>query len=521
MEMTEEFDVAVVGFGPTGMATAAFLGRQGHRVVVLERYQQLYNLPRAATFDDDTMRAFGRLGIGEKVASFARYRPQYEWRNADGDLLIEFYYAERGKSGWPEWWQMYQPALEDALVDACRDTGRVDIRLGTSVTGYREVEDAVEVDTDRGTFRAAYVVAADGGNSTTRDYVGVELTDYGFAEPWMVCDFKLTEEFRRRGREKLPMAMQVCDPAQPGAIMSLGDRYHRFSFMRRPEQPEQEAHDPDQVWARVSRYLRRGDAELIRVATYTFRSLLATRWRRGRVLLAGDAVHQMPPFLGQGMCSGIRDAQNLAFKIDLILRGRAGDALLDTYETERRPHVEAVILKGVEVGRIQTTRDPTLAAERDRRLLADRKAGRSPEKLRMPVLSGGLLQRAETPGRGDLFPQGWVRTSERGAGRFDDVVGTGFVLLLADGAALDEATRTRAAELVDTVATLGERAVMDLDGVYGAWFREHRAVAVLVRPDCYVYGSAPDVHAVDGLLEELAEALQDTLPPARLQPVGT
>ena len=196
--------------------------------------------------------------------------------------------------------------------------------------------------------RARYAVGCDGGNSFTRQALAIGQHDYGFAEPWLVCDFRLTRPV------DLPAAMQVCDPRQPQSVISLGPVITGSASCWTRPRTSQYAAPPEQIWQRVAGYLTPADAELIRVATYTFRSLVADRWRAGRVLLAGDAAHEMPPFLGQGMCSGIRDAQNLAFKLDLILAGRAGDELLDTYQAEREPHVRAVIEKGIELGRIQT-----------------------------------------------------------------------------------------------------------------------------------------------------------------------
>jgi 3-(3-hydroxy-phenyl)propionate hydroxylase/flavoprotein hydroxylase len=257
----------------------------------------------------------------------------------------------------------------------------------------------------------------------------------------------------------------------------------------------------------------------VRVATYTFGSLVAHSWFQGRILLAGDAAHQMPPFLGQGMCSGFRDAQNLAFKLDLVLRGTARPEILRTYQREREPHVRAVIEKGVELGRRQTIRDPELAAERDRVLLAARAQGAAaPQALRFPGLAEGLLARASGPGRGELSVQGVVDDGVR-RDRLDQVVGAGFQLLLTPRA--EAALDRRTADLLQgagvRVVTLGRSepagpapfprigaVVEDVEGTYAAWFAAVGCEAVAVRPDFYVFGTAPDGAAVQGLAEELA-----------------
>lgn len=509
------YDVAVVGYGPTGMTLAALLGQAGHSVAVIERYRGLYNLPRAATFDDETMRLLQKLGIADEVFPSTRTQRTYDWCNSKGEVLISNRFADAGVNGWPEFSMMFQPELERRLDALCRSIPGIEIFQGHRATSVTQTADEVGIGTvgiqgEDSTFTAEFAVACDGGNSTVRAQLGVGMDDFGFREPWLVCDFELLRSV------DVPMAMQYGDPEQPTSIVSLGPRHHRFSFML-DGAPAEDAQIPAEVvWARVARWLTPADARLIRTATYTFQSTVAREWRRGRVFLAGDAAHQMPPFLGQGMCSGIRDAHNLGWKLPEVLTGHAGDGLLDTYVTERSPHVRAITLRAVELGRVQTVRDPILARQRDEAMLRRETAGEQPDAFRFPPYGAGLLHHAATgdAARGELFPQGFVQlpgSAERI--RFDDAAPKGWLVVAGDAGLLpgdsplgDDSWSLRPEPIVFSpcsgVSCSGHRHLDDIEGTYARWFREHACGVVVVRPDWRVYGSAASAPESAALITE-------------------
>ncbi|MFD7004728.1 bifunctional 3-(3-hydroxy-phenyl)propionate/3-hydroxycinnamic acid hydroxylase [Rhodococcus jostii] len=518
-------DVAIVGSGPTGMALAALLGRQGRSVVVLERYTGLYNLPRAAAFDDETMRTFQKLGVAEKMLPGTNVQRGYVWVNGDDEVLLDIEFDNPGRCGWPAQYMMYQPHLESVLDELITSLPTVEIRRGMTVESVDQQDGddvlvrATDVEGSAYLVRARYVVGCDGGNGVVRQFAGGELDDYGFFENWLVCDFQLNRDV-----PDLPTFRQVCDPAEPIAIVNIGPRFHRFSFRLESAANREEVVHPDKVWPRVATYLTPEDAKLVRVANYTFRSCITTQWRHGRILLAGDAAHQMPPFLAQGMVSGIRDARNLAWKLDMVLAGHP-DSLLDTYQAEREPHVRYITEKAIELGRVQTMRDTALAAQRDAQMIAARKANQKPDKLRYPALSGGLIAN-----HGDMFPQGLVSTSSTTA-LFDEIAGTGW-LVVADGpqvlSGIAEGDRTAFTEIGGKEVIFGLTSmfdgapVSDTAGVYTRWFAAHECVAAIVRPDGYVFGLARDAAELAGLVKELVAAITPVapVPPRPLAPTA-
>ncbi|MFJ2770949.1 bifunctional 3-(3-hydroxy-phenyl)propionate/3-hydroxycinnamic acid hydroxylase [Streptomyces sp. NPDC087300] len=487
-----DVDVAVVGAGPVGMTLAALLGRAGHSVVVCERYPGLYGLPRAASLDGEVMRALQGLGLAAELAPLLRAQEAYEWRNGAGELLSRQVFRDVGASGWADHYMFHQPDLEDALYGVCAALPNVDMRFGTTVTGLTQDRDRVTLGTaDGATLTARHAVGCDGGNSFVRHALGIEQDDLGFSEPWLVCDLELRRPAVELG---LPPMLQIGDPEGPTTIITTAAERQRFAFMLDEGDDLERERAADRVWARVSRHLSRDDADIARAATYTFQSLVARRWRAGRVLLAGDAAHQMPPFLGQGMCAGVRDALNIAFKLSLVRRGVQDTEVLDTYQSEREPHVRGVTAMSVELGREHTLRDPVLARERDTALKARQATLTEPERIRLPDPGPGLF----ASGGGLLSVQGRV-SDGRATGLLDEIVGGGFrLLVLAESLPLPDAAALT--DLGVTVVGFGDTAggpvVADLDGTHRRWLTGLGATAAAVRPDHYVYAAGPDAGEV-------------------------
>lgn len=523
----ETFDVVIVGYGPVGQMAAILLGQKGYRVSVFERWPQIYALPRAAVYDDETARIFHAAGATDVVLKVSEpVRGFYEWRNKAGETLLRLERTGPGRSGWPVANFFSQPQLQAVLDTRAKSLPTVEVNQGWEVELIMEHDDSVEVTAQQGhagqagewvpeeamrTVRARYLIGADGANSTVGQHMGISVTDLGFAFDWLVVDIIPHEQ-----RDWTPMNWQLCDPARPTTIISGGPGRRRWEFMRLPGESIEELNTAETAWRLLEPWAMTPDnAVLERHAVYRFSARWADSWRQGRLLLAGDAAHLTPPFAGQGMCSGLRDAMNLAWKLDLVLSGKASNAILDTYESERLFNVRQFIEFAVALGNVICITDPQAAAERDRRMISLREDQTAAPPIPNPpcTLGPGIL-RKDDPRSGVLFIQGRV-AYEGKSGLFDDVVGEGFSLLARGDPA--RVLREGQREFLDSIGThvlrlaLGETAggdaFVDLEGLYASWFEENGCGAVLVRPDFYVFGAVSGLEEVPDLVADLQAQL--------------
>lgn len=356
-------DVAIVGFGPTGASLALSLGLQGLRVVVYERSAAPYSQPRACHLDAEIARILARYGLEEHLHRILTVSAGMEYVDRDGARLFTFEGFEREPLlGWHEDYVFVQPELEAALRAGVAGLPGVEVRSPA---------EAPPLDVLLGD--AEYVVGCDGAASAVRQAMGAGLVDLDYDEPWLVVDVML----RREPQPPLPgIIQQVCDPQRLATFVPSHGAHRRWEFLL----ADGERPDP---WTLLAPWgVSPDNCDLVRAVPYRFHALIADRWSGGpggRVFIAGDAAHMMPPFMGQGMCSGIRDADNLGWKLGEVLRGEAPPSLLETYERERAPHARQVTAMSIEAGR-------TLA-----RLAADpfdRPAASAPDPRRWSRLPG-------------------------------------------------------------------------------------------------------------------------------------
>lgn len=490
------YDVIIVGFGPVGAVAACLLGQAGLRTLVIERSTEVWDKPRAIAIDHEILRLFQNIGVAEAVLPHTAPFTASEHFGVDGQLIRRVdMVPEPYPQGYLPSMVFTQPPVEAALRAHAAQYSSVEVRLGTAFSGLEQSADGVAVKLDDGTVaRAAYVIGADGASSSVRKRLGIPFEDLVFDEPWMVIDVQVNAA----GLAKLPRtSAQFCEPARPATFIIGPGNHRRWEIMLLPGEDARTMEAPERVWALLSRWLDPEDGVLWRANSYRFHALVAAHWRQGRVFLVGDAAHQQPPFIGQGMCQGIRDAANLVWKLEAVLRGTADDALLDTYGAERGLHVRTLTARIKAIGHAICERDPAAAAARDARLIAEG-GGRAPTVTRqdiVPPLQAGLLADADDAARGTLFPQPWLDTPD-GPARMDGVVGTGWRLVL-DGRTIRAGTGSAGL----TTVAIGPRGLPERDGVLAAWFDRHACVAALLRPDNYVFGIAPTENDVPALLD--------------------
>ncbi|HEX2316819.1 MAG TPA: bifunctional 3-(3-hydroxy-phenyl)propionate/3-hydroxycinnamic acid hydroxylase [Thermomonospora sp.] len=510
-------EVLIVGYGPVGQLLAVLLAQRGRDVTVVERWPQPYTMPRAVAFDGESARILASAGLGPYIGEFGEPSGDYAWLNGEGVELLHYDAPpDRTRSGWPDSTSMYQPGLEAALIERGRSLPSLRVHRGYEATAFTEDDDGVEVVAEsregagRLTVRARWVVGCDGANSFVARTVGTDYTDLGFRHDWLICDVVPHEK-----REYQPNNLQICDPARPRTEVSAGPGHRRWEFMRVAGETVADLDSREAAWRLLGLFgVTPESGTLERHAVYTFEARYARRWRSGRALLAGDAAHLMPPFAAQGMSSGFRDVANLAWKLDLVLTGRACERILDSYTPERRGHVQHAISMSVNLGRVICQTDPDAARDRDEILLAARaraQASGGEQPSAVAPLTEGLLYGPGGGGAGDLTPQGRVGRDGT-VDLFDEIVGRGFVVITTEptDTLLDddrlrylESLGTRLVRVVPPGVPSGPSTVTDEDGVYRRYLAEHSATAALVRPDFYLFGTARDAEGLAALVDDL------------------
>lgn len=476
-------DVAIIGLGPTGVTLATLLAQQGLRVLAIDREAGIYPLPRAVHFDGECMRVFQSIGIADALKSQVRPSPGMKFIDSEGRLLIDWSRElEIGPMGWYPSYRCHQPWLEQTLRQKLAENAGADIRVKHELFDCKQASDGVELhikDLSTGEVlqeKARYVVGCDGARSIIRGLIGASVDDLQQSEQWIVVDVVLNHERPDLG----DYSIQYCDPSRPGTYVRGVGMRRRWELMLMPCDDPATITQPESVWKLLSRWVTPQEATLERPALYTFRAVVAGGWRKGRLLIAGDAAHLTPPFMGQGMCAGIRDASNLAWKLVAVIRGEANEDLLNTYESEREPHVREFISTAVRLGQVIQTTSPEVLRQRDEEF-AQTEFFSTPQ----PALGSGAHEGGALGGR--LIPQA-VRAD---GARTDDDIGYAYSLFVSPG-------------VLDVAKTMVNEAmpiIVATEPALANWMEKSGIVAALVRPDRYVAGVAATASELEHLIQ--------------------
>jgi 3-(3-hydroxy-phenyl)propionate hydroxylase len=521
------YDALIVGYGPVGATLALLLSHGGLRVAIVEKQPTMFDKPRAITLDHEVMRTFQACGVANEIAPLTAPHTGTHFLGMSGQIIKMFDpLPPPHPLGWPPSGTFIQPELEGILRNAVGLRANIDVFLAHEAIAIAQHASGVSLairklgHADQQILRGRYLLGCDGANSFVRTALDIGEEDLAFDEWWMVVDAWLRHP--PSVREK---SVQYCWPSRPGTFVVGPRNLRRWEIKLLPgERPEDFNGEPS-ARAMLGRFVDADSIDIWRWAVYRFHAAVAERWQQHRVFLLGDAAHQMPPFLGQGLCAGIRDAVNLAWKLIAVLRQGVDVPLLESYQHERRPHVRAIVEAAKAFGRIVGELDPAAATWRDAELAGQLARGEA-ETIRqryIPGLTAGIIATdpAGNPERaaGTLFVQPTVGGPDGKTLLFDDLIKPRFLLATTSSQAQDWLSpssrrlwqRLGAEQAV--ISGTGEnprsaiRHIVETDGLFASWARQQGCEAVVVRPDRYVYGVASDAGTLNALVERLHRSL--------------
>jgi len=470
----KKHDVIIVGFGPTGGTLANLLALHGFSILIIEKEKSFYPLPRAVHFDDEIMRVFQTIGITDKFLKYTIINKGTKFVNSKNKVVLDWPRPRSiTENGWYPSYRFHQPDLEKKLRSRLKDFKKVSIIQNTKVVKVEEVKDSVKIFLENVNNKkihevsSKYIVGCDGARSTIREQIKAKFQNLGFTQKWAVVDLIL-----RKDKKELPdRTIQYSNTKRPATYCRNVGKRRRWEFAIRNSESEKKVLSNSYIWNFLKPWLKRRDAFIERKTIYIFQSAISNKWKKGRVFLAGDAAHLMPPFMGQGMCAGIRDVSNLAWKIAYCLKNKHSEKLLNTYQSERYSNVKEYIKTTVKMGEFVNA----IGTSNITGKVSSTPDGQKSMKSIKPKLGKGL-GKINDKNRGKIFPQFITKNGKV----LDDKFSLKPILVLSEEIKKNFSNKLN---------LVNSRQIKDLN----KFFKITKSKAIIVRPDRFILSTCKSV----------------------------
>jgi len=517
--MLPKYDIIIVGCGPVGATLANLLGKYKWNVAVFERKTTIYPFPRAVHLDDESIRIFQSANLHDKILPHLTSFEKMQLVQASGQIIIDISVGSKEKKyGFSSDFWFFQPTIEKILRDGIKRFENVNIFEGFEVNDMlqNEKESILTIcdlkNNKKQKIIGTYIVACDGGQSFVRRQLNISMKDFKFNNTWLVADALLKNKYKNETASLPNIHQQVCDPQRPTTYVSGHQNHRRWEFMLRKGDEKQAVAQKENVEKWLSKWVDLDKIDLLRTDIYTFHGLLAKKWQDKRIFLAGDAAHMMPPFLGQGLCSGLRDVQNLSWKLDAVLSEKASENLLHSYQEERYMHTEALIKGAITLGNIIQTENKIVASFRNFILKTINKIAKLKPFIRAVILKKQPLKKGflgincpQLIGR--LFIQPKVLDKQGEKFYLDTCFEHHFVLFLRKNAITNTPNISYLKEKLHLKILTLDKDIIDSENVLTKWFSKHKIDFVIIRPDKYIY-DAGRLYNLEKTTQHLQEQLE-------------
>ena len=468
-------DIIIIGLGPTGGTLANLLALHGFSILIIEKEKSFYPLPRAVHFDDEIMRVFQTIGITNKFLKHTIINKGTKFVNSKNKVVLDWPRPRSiTENGWYPSYRFHQPDLERKLRGRLKDFKKVSIMQNTKVVSLKENNNSLKVVLENVNNRkikevsSKYVVGCDGANSTVRELIKSKFQNLGFTQKWAVVDLIL-----KKDKKELPdRTIQYSNPKQPATYCRNVGKRRRWEFAIHNNMSEKKVLSNSYIWNFLKPWLKKNEAYLERKTIYTFKSAISKNWIKGRVFIAGDAAHLMPPFMGQGMCAGVRDASNLAWKLSKCLQNKHDKRFLRTYQSERFSNVKEYVETTMRMGEFVNAAE---SIEITNNISSGSDGKKSMQSIK-PILGKGLGNNSDI-NRGKIFPQLKLKNGKS----LDDKFSNSLILILS--------SELRSKKKLSKIKTVIENEVVGLS----ALLKKYKAKALIVRPDRFILQSCKTV----------------------------